>query len=76
MLPFLYWDLKSLVSSILKLFIKSSVVKDAKTGCALTEIDLTNSSNWIPNKELGLGFAAEAKLKEHVNKDVVSSSQL
>ena len=46
----------------------------AKTGCSLINIDISKT-NQIPNKDLDLGFAAEAKLKELRSKDLVSLSQ-
>ena len=75
MLPFLYFDLKSLLSTLLKLFIKPSVIAAGKIGSSLINIDISKTSNTIPNKDLDLGFAAEAKLKELRSKDLVSASQ-
>ena len=72
MLPFLYFDLKSLLSTLLKLFINPSVVTAAKTGPSL--LNISKMSNQIPNKDLDLGFAVEAKLKELRSKDLVSVS--
>ena len=72
MLSFLYFDLKSLLSTLLKLFINPSVVTAAKTGPSL--LNISKMSNQIPNKDLDLGFAVEAKLKELRSKDLVSVS--
>ena len=72
MLSFLYFDLKSLLSTLLKLFINPSVVTAAKTGSSL--LNISKMSNQIPNKDLDLGFAVEAKLKELRSKDLVSVS--
>ena len=75
MLPFLYFDLKSLLSTLLKLFIKPSVIAAVKTGSSLIHIDISKTSNQILNKDLDVGFAAKAKLKELRSKDLVSVSQ-
>ena len=75
MLPFLYFDLKSLLSTLLKLFIKPSVIAAVKTGSSLINIDISKTSNQILNKDLDVGFAAKAKLKELRSKDLVSVSQ-
>ena len=75
MLPFLYFDLKSLLSTLLKLFIKPSVIAAAKTGSSVINIDISKISNQILNKDLGFGFAAKVKLKELRSKDLVSVSQ-
>ena len=45
MLPFLYFDLKSLVSSLLKLFIKPGLISQVKTGLDLVKIDMTKAEN-------------------------------
>ena len=54
MLPFLYFDLKSLLSTLLKLFIKLSVIAAAKRGSSSINIDTSKTSNQIPNKNLDL----------------------
>ena len=74
MLPFLYFNLKSLLATLLELFIKPSVIAAAKTGSSLINIDISKTSNQIPNKDLDLGFATEAKLKKLRLKDLVSIS--
>jgi len=75
MLPFLYFDLKSLILSLMKLFIKPCIISEAKTGSQLCGIDLEKATNLIPLKNIGLGFAAEAKLKELKISDAVTSTQ-
>ena len=67
MLLFLYFDLKSPLTTLHKLFVKASVIDAAKTASSRIKIESSNqikTSNQIPNKDLDLGSAAEAKLKE------------
>ena len=75
MLLFLYFNLKSPLSTLLKFFIKPTVIVAAKIGSSLINIHISKTSNQIPNKDLDLGFAAKAKLKELWSKDLVSVSQ-
>ena len=75
MLLFLYFNLKSPLSALLKFFIKPTVIVAAKIGSSLINIHISKTSNQIPNKDLDLGFAAKAKLKELWSKDLVSVSQ-
>ena len=75
MIPFLYFDLKSIVLSLMKLFIKSSVLSEAKTGIQLCDIDLESESNQINLKNIGLGFAAESELKKLKTADLVTASE-
>ena len=74
-LPFLYFDLKSLVSSLLKLFIKPDLISQAKTGLDLVKIDMTKAENKLPNKEIGLDFGAESKLNELKRLDLLTASE-
>ena len=69
-LSFLYLDLKSLISTLLKLFITAT-----KTGSSLINIDISTTSNQILITDIDLGFAAEAKLKILWSKDLVSVSK-
>ena len=75
MIPFLYFDLKSLVLTLMKLFIKSSVLSEAKTGNQLCDIDIEKESNQVKLKNIDLGFAAEAKLRNLKTEDKVTVSQ-
>ena len=40
MVPFMYFDLKKLVTCLLKLFVKAEVIENCKTSFALANIDL------------------------------------
>ena len=40
MIPFMYFDIKNLVTNILKLFVKLEVIEGCKTALDLLEIDL------------------------------------
>ena len=69
MLSFLYFDLKSLLSTLLRLLIKSGVIAATETGTSVINIDISKTSIQILNKELVLGFATETTLKELRSKD-------
>ena len=74
-LPFLYFDLKSLVSSLLKLFIKPDLISQVKKGLYLVKIGMTKAENKLPNKEIGPGFGAESKLNELKRLDLLTASE-
>ncbi|XP_066910897.1 uncharacterized protein [Clytia hemisphaerica] len=75
MIPFLYFDLKSIVLTLMKLFIKPNCVSGAKTGMQLCGIDLENESNQINLKDIGLGFAAEEELEKLKTADLVTATK-
>ena len=68
-LSFLYFDLKSLLSTLLRLLIKSGVIAATETGTSVINIDISKTSNQILNKDLVLGFPTETTLKELRSKD-------
>ena len=74
MVPFLYFDLKTLITSLLKLFIKETVISEAKTASQLMKIDL-DDSNFIPNKNIEIGFATEATLSELKRTDGITAAE-
>ena len=61
MVPFLYNDLTSVVKSLLRRFVKSDVIDNAK---CLTTIDLKKESNLIGVKHVNIGHGARAALSD------------
>ena len=47
MIPFMYFDIKNLVTNILKLFVKLEVIEGCKTASDLLEIDLSMEKNLL-----------------------------
>ena len=69
MVPFIYFDLKKVVTCLLKLFVKAEVIDNCKT-FDLVNIDLDKKSNFHELNNMTLGFASEKTLKD-LKKDVV-----
>ena len=74
MIVFIFKDLKKMFLSLLRITVKDSVIT-GKTVQQLREIDLDKAENLIPLKDMNLGFATEALLKELQKKDVITAKQ-
>ena len=68
-------DLKKMVLGLVRVIVKDSVI-DGKTLKQLVEVDLENSENMLTLKDMNLGFATEALLRELQKKDTVTTKQL
>ena len=75
MIPFMYEDLQKLVTNLLKLFVKSSIIESCASGLDLKKIDLFNKQNLVKNKDIVLGFAADTKLSEMKRQDIINDAQ-
>ena len=60
---FMFKDLKKMFLSLLRI-IRKDIVITGKTVQELREIDLDKDENLLPLKDMNLGFATEALLKE------------
>jgi hypothetical protein len=76
MLPFMYYDLKALVVSLLRLFIKSNIISNCKSGSEMMKINLSAEANVINVKDVTVGFAAETTLTDLKRKDKVNGKQV
>ena len=74
MIVFIFKDLKKMFLSLLRITVKDSVIT-GKTVQQLREIDLDKAENLIPLKDMNLGFATEALLKELQKKDVITANE-
>ena len=70
MVLFMYADLMELVKHLLKLFIKSSVIGNCKSGADIKKIDGNKINNY--KKDICVGFSAENRLFELKRKDKVN----
>ena len=75
MILFMYEDLQNLVTYLLKLFVKSSIIESCTSGLDLKKIDLFNKQNLVKNKDIVLGFAADTKLSEMKRQDIINDAQ-
>ena len=73
MVPFIYFDLKKLVTCLLKLFVKAEVINNCKT-FNLANIDLDKKSNFHEPNSMTLGFTSEKTLKDLKKDDAIEGS--
>ena len=64
MLPFLATDLYSMLGGLMRRFIKTAVISEAKTPLKLTKLDPADASIHASYSKIDLGFAADKKIKE------------
>ena len=70
---FIYFDLKKLVTCLLKLSVKAEVIDNCKT-FDLVNIDLDKKSNFREPNNITLGFPSEKTLKDLKKDDVIEDS--
>ena len=63
MLPFLATDLYSMLRGLMRRFIKTAVISEAKTPLKLTKLDPADSSIHASHSKNDLGFTADKKIK-------------
>ena len=64
MVPFLCSELSDLVKSLMRRFIKSSILDEAATTEKLIHIDVAKSENHCSHKKIDVGFGADMELKK------------
>ena len=76
MLPYMCDDLTKLITNVLSLIVKESVISSCKTGLDLKKIDLDSVENLLKTKEINVGFAAAEVLNELKKKDIVTNQEI
>ena len=76
LVPFMYFDMKNLVTAIMKLFVKQDKIKDCKTASDLLEFPLASSEVHCKDKEVLLGFSTENSLSELKKSDQVEGGKI
>ena len=74
MVPFIYFDLKKLVTCLLKLSVKAEVIDNYRTSFNLANINLDKKNNFHEPDNMTLGFASEKTLKDLKKDDVIEDS--
>ena len=62
MIPFMYEDLKDLVSRLLELFVKPTIHEKNKTGKKMMKLDLCDKEILLSAEKINAGFAVESEL--------------
>lgn len=70
MIPFLYFDLRSIVKQFLEIIVESGVIDNCRSGRQYIGIDLTKKQNLLPSAKLN---QAITNLKR---KDVVTNKEI
>ena len=76
MIPFMYFNIKNLVTNILKLFVQLEVIEGCKTASDLLEIDLSMEKNLLKVNQISVGFATETSLSDLMKKDLVDAKKI
>ena len=63
MIPFMYEDLKDLVSRLLELFVKPDILEKNKTGKKMIKLDLYDKEILLSADKINVEFAVESKLQ-------------
>ena len=67
----MYFDIKNLVTNILKLFVKLEVIEGCKTASDLLEIELSMEKYLLKVSQIAVGFVTEKSLSDLMKKDLV-----
>ena len=73
----IYWQVKSVVKSLLSLIVKPFISKKSKTATDLKNIDLSSDESLRPiKKDAKIGFLGKERIKEVDKKDNVSTKDI
>ena len=64
MVPFLFFELKAIVSELLEIVVKSSVIKPCKNVRQLKEIDLCDEFNLLPLDKMNFNICCGSSYPE------------
>ena len=64
MIPFMYEDLKDLVSRLVELFVKPAILEKYKTGKKMMNLDLYDTEILLSAEKINVGFPVESELND------------
>ena len=70
-MPFLFFELKAIVTSLLEVIVRSSGIESCKSTKKLISIDLSDQDNLLPLNKMNVGFAVSGAIKKLVQSDKV-----
>lgn len=76
MIPYMYFDLKSLVKQLLEMIVDLKVIEDCKSGKQLKDLDLLDETIFLPLNKMSVGFAAEQVIQNLKRSDIVGNFQI
>ena len=76
MIPFLYFDLKTVIRNLLDIVIEPVVIEACCSGKQFKEIHLSKKENLLPLSKTNLGFAVEKKIKTLKKCNIVTIQQI
>ena len=76
MIPYMSDDLKLLITSVVRLIMKPSVIENCKSAADLTKIDLWKKDNLLKYSEINIGFSAEALLAALTKADQITAAEI
>ena len=76
MIPFLYFDLKTVIRNLLDIVIEPVVIEACCSGKQFKEIHLSKKENLLPLSKTNLCFAVEKKIKTLKKCNIVTIQQI
>ena len=76
MIPYMSDDLKLLITSLLRLVMKPSVIENCKSAYDLTKIDMWKKDNLLKYSEISIAFSAEALLAALTKADQITAAEI
>ena len=76
MVPFMYFELKSIIKSLMELILKPLILEKCKSPTSFKTLDLPKEENLLLNHEIELGFAVKDLLNKLKVKDIVSGREI
>ena len=76
MVPFLFYDLKSVIKRLLEIVVKQEVLEKSTSWKKMKAIDLSSKNNLLSDEKVNAGFAVTEQLNLLKRKDLVTSSEV
>ena len=76
MVPFMNFELKSIIKSLMELIVKPLILEKCKNPTSFKTLDLSKEENLLLNNEIELGFAMKDLLNKLKVKDIVPQHEI
>ena len=76
MVSFIYSGVKSVITSLLTLIAKPSIIENSKNANNLKNNNLSSEENLLPIKDVEIRFGVKKEIKELIKKDNVSAKDI
>lgn len=76
MIPYMYFDLKAMLKSLLEMIVECGAVQKCKSAKQLMNIDLDDKENLLKIEKIETGFSVDSTIKKLRSTDQVTNSQI